>query len=60
MNKKFVPYNKMSKRQRKEYNKLKRLSWGLVKPATQTHKDRTDYNRQQDKLRVKKEADTLT
>ena len=40
MSKKFVPYDKMSKRARKEADKQKRGDWGAVNPVTRTIPDK--------------------
>lgn len=42
---KFIPYDKMSKKQQKEYNKKQRLDWGMVHPSTKTMKSKKDYTR---------------
>ena len=34
----IVPINKQSKRNKKKYNAMKRLTWGLVHPSTKIHK----------------------
>lgn len=43
---KFVPYDKMSKKQKREVDRAKRGDWGKTRPATRvipdTHKERRD------------------
>ncbi len=41
----FVPYEKMSKRMQKEFNKKQRRDWGLTNPATRKEKNAKAYNR---------------
>ncbi|MBQ4473168.1 MAG: hypothetical protein IJM26_03710 [Lachnospiraceae bacterium] len=53
MKKKIVTYDKMSKKQRRLVDRKKRLSWGLVKPATVSHKDERDYDRAREKREVR-------
>lgn len=54
MAEKFIPYEKLSKKKQKERNAKQRGSFGLVKAYTQTHKTKKDYNRQNEKLKVRK------
>lgn len=34
----MIPINKQSKKNQKKYNKLRRLTWGMVHPSTKTFK----------------------
>lgn len=34
----MVPINKQSKKNKKKYNSLKRITWGVCNPATRIHK----------------------
>lgn len=34
----MIPINKQSKKNKKKYNSLQRLSWGSVHPSTKIHK----------------------
>ena len=44
--KKFVPYEKMSKKQRREIDKARRGSWQGVSPVTRVAEtDKTHYSR---------------
>lgn len=43
--KKFIPYEKMSKKQQKEVNQKKRNDWGLCKPVTRIIKTEKCYSR---------------
>ncbi len=54
---KFVTYDKMSKKQRKEYDRLKRRDWGGVKPATVTFRDGRGYDRKKMKRELARERD---
>ena len=53
----FVTYDKMSKKQRKEYDRLKRRAWGGVKPATVTFRDGRGYDRKKMKRELARERD---
>ena len=35
---KSIPINKQSKKNKKKYNSLKRITWGVCNPVTRTHK----------------------
>ncbi len=52
-----VTYDKMSKKQRKEYDRLKRRGWGGVKPATVTFRDGRGYDRKKMKRELARERD---
>lgn len=41
----FVPYEKMSKKKKKELNAQKRGDWGNLNPVTRTTKNKKAYNR---------------
>ena len=41
----FVPYEKLSKKQRKEIDKAKRATWGGVIPVTKRIESAKAYNR---------------
>ena len=43
--KKFIPYEKLSKKEQRKRNAQQRLSWGMVKPYTRTETCKTDYTR---------------
>lgn len=43
---KFIPYEKLSKKQQRERNKQKRGSWGAVNPVTRKPANPNAYNRQ--------------
>ena len=48
----MIPINKQSKKNKKKYNSMKRLSWGMVHPSTKIHKSinrRDERNRQRGK-----------
>ncbi len=42
---KFIPYEKLSKKKRRELDKLKRGSWGGLNPVTRTPKNPKAYDR---------------
>ena len=42
---KFVPYEKLSKKQKKEIDKLGRTTWGELNPVTRKAEKSTVYNR---------------
>lgn len=42
---KFIPVEKMSKKQQREYYKSKRKGWGLTKPFTKVEKSTKIYKR---------------
>ena len=54
----YVPYEKRSKKEKKKTDQTKRLDWGQVRPATVTHKDGRDYDRQKTKQKLRKELET--
>lgn len=41
----FIPYEKMSKKQRREIDKMKRGSWNGVNPITRRIESKKAYNR---------------
>lgn len=43
--KKYIPYEKMSKKQRAEIDKARRAGWGEISPVTRCRRDETIYNR---------------
>ena len=43
---KFIPYEKLSKKEQRERNKAKRSTWGAVKPVTRKPANPNAYNRQ--------------
>lgn len=42
---KYIPYNKMSKKQQREYNKKQRKDWGGLSPITRRSENPKAYNR---------------
>ena len=50
---KFVPYEKMSKKQKKEMDSQKRVTWGSRSPVTRypKHSSAYDRNKEKEKLR---------
>ena len=54
MAEKFIPYEKLSKKEQKKRNARQRNDWQMVKPATQVHKSKKDYNRKREKEKITK------
>ena len=44
--KKFVSYEKLSKKKKKEIDRAKRGTWGEINPVTRKEKNPKAYNRQ--------------
>lgn len=42
---KFVPYEKLSKRKKKEIDRKKRSTWGIINPTTRKTPDPKEYKR---------------
>ena len=42
---KFIPYEKLSKKQRREHDKKRRVTWGFS-PVTRNTQNPKEYNRQ--------------
>ena len=51
MKQKFVPLNKRSKREQKEYHAAQRRDWGSLNPATRKTPNIKAYNRKKSKQR---------
>ncbi len=43
--KKFVPYEKLSKKKQREYDKMKRITWGCLNPVTRNTANPKAYDR---------------
>ena len=52
---KFIPYEKLSKKKKRELNAKKRSTWGSLNPVTRTPANSRAYNRQKAR-RWKREA----
>ena len=50
---KFIPYEKMSKKKKKELNSKKRKDGGNIKPVTR--KSKNDYKQRKEKLKCMEE-----
>ena len=48
----FVPYEKLSKKNKKKHNAMDRVGWGNLHPVTRVHKTPTDYNRKDEKKKT--------
>ncbi len=46
---KFVPYEKMSKKQKKEMDSQKRVTWGSCSPVTRYPKHSSAYDRNKER-----------
>lgn len=42
---KFISYEKLSKKEQKKINKVKRGTWGRINPSTKIVPDKKKYNR---------------
>lgn len=41
----FIPYNKLSKKEKRKQNQTKRQTWGELNPVTRTPANSKAYNR---------------
>lgn len=53
---KFVPFEKLSKKERERLNKAKRATWGALNPVTRKPENPKAYNRK----KLQKQEDALT
>ena len=49
---KFVSYEKLSKRKQREICKMKRMTWGDIKPITRKTENKKAYNRKKAQRRM--------
>ena len=42
---KFIPYEKLSKKEQKKLNQAKRQTWGVINPVTRKPENSNAYNR---------------
>lgn len=49
---KFIPYEKLSKKKRRELDKLRRRTWGQLSPVTRKPENPKAYNRQKARKRT--------
>lgn len=42
---KYIPYEKLSKKEKRRLNNLRRTTWGSVNPVTRTPENSKAYNR---------------
>lgn len=42
---KFIPYEKLSKKEKQKFNRAKRGSWGAINPVTRKPQNSKAYNR---------------
>ena len=50
---KYIPYEKMSKKMRREYDAKKRGGWGEINPVTRRSENPAAYNRTAEKIAEK-------
>ena len=50
----YIPYDKLSKKEQRRRNSERRLTWGSVKPQTIIHKSRFDYDRNRQKVELRR------
>lgn len=55
---KFIPKEKLSKKARRELNKMRRNTWGPINPVTRKAENKIVYNRR--KVRIEKEDSCQT
>ena len=48
---KFVPYEKLSKKKKRELNAKRRKTWGTMSPVTRKPQNPKAYNRQKTRMR---------
>ncbi len=53
---KFVPFEKLSKKERERVNKARRATWGALNPVTRKPENPKAYNRK----KLQKQEDALT
>ena len=49
----FIPYEKMSKKEKRKQDQLKRQTWGDFNPVTRKPDNSRAYNRARDKARLR-------
>lgn len=54
--KNFIPFEKMSKKKKREINNMRRNGWGNFDPITRVTQDSTKYSRVKSKRAFKKEV----
>lgn len=53
---KFIPYEKLSKKEKKEQNKKRRKDWGSLNPVTRKPKNPKAYDRNSEKKNKSEEV----
>jgi hypothetical protein len=56
MSTKFVPYEKLSKKAKREADKARRTTWGELNPTTRKPENSRAYDRNADKRNWKRDA----
>ena len=56
---KFVPYDKLSKKKKKELNAMRRNTWGALNPVTRKPANPKAYNRQKARKRNQDDFPTV-
>jgi len=54
--KKFIPYEKLSKRKRRETDRLRRADWGELCPVTRRPENPNAYNRKRDRRKSEEDG----
>ena len=49
----FVPYEKLSKRDKKALDKVRRATWGLISPVTRRPDNPKAYNRRKEQRQAR-------
>ena len=52
---KFIPYEKLSKKEKKKHDALKRSGWGSLSPVTRRGEKPKTYRRAKEKAQLRKE-----
>lgn len=52
---KFIPYAKLSKKEKRKADAQRRNTWGSLSPVTRTPPNSKAYNRQKDRKNLKEE-----
>ena len=57
MSKKFIEYEKLSKKEKKKIDAAKRRTWGSISPVTRTPMNPKAYQRDKVKQQLRREAE---
>ena len=56
---KFIPYEKLSKKEKKKRDALRRVGWGRLSPVTRRSEDPKKYRRAKEKAQLRDEDPEL-